>query len=214
MARARSIKPGFFRNEDLCGLQPWVRLLFAGLWTIADREGRLEDRPKRIKADVFPYDNFNVERGLAELAKANFIVRYEASGNKFIAIPTWKKHQNPHVKEVASTIPAPCEHSASTGNSGTSPADCGLPITDSCIPVFPVTAAAAAFPSAAAAIRSRFPTVDDEMIGRIFEAARAECPGVEDHEMVAVINKATKRGQESAALYLHTVPSVVKSWRD
>ena len=27
-----------------------------GLWTQADREGRLEDRPMRLKASLFPYD--------------------------------------------------------------------------------------------------------------------------------------------------------------
>lgn len=123
MARARSIKPGFFKNEQLAELPHPARLLFAGLWTIADRAGRLEDRPKRIKAEIFPYENQPVERLLESLNKAGFIIRYESGGNRFIAIPTWNKHQNPHVKEAASTIPAPCEHCADTGNSGTSPAD-------------------------------------------------------------------------------------------
>ena len=49
MARARNIKPGFFKNEFLAEMPCEVRLLFIGLWTLADREGRLEDRPKRIK---------------------------------------------------------------------------------------------------------------------------------------------------------------------
>src|SRR5262245_30051913 len=56
LARIRSIKPGFFRNEDLAAFPFQHRLLFAGLWLLADREGRLEDRPKRIHADLFPYD--------------------------------------------------------------------------------------------------------------------------------------------------------------
>ena len=51
MARARNIKPGFFLNEELGVLPPLVRILFAGLWCIADRDGRLEDRPKRIKME-------------------------------------------------------------------------------------------------------------------------------------------------------------------
>lgn len=120
MARTRSIKPGFFRNERLCELPISTRVLFAGLWTIADREGRLEDRPKRIKVEIFPYDNVNVDEGLEELSQAGFIVRYEVGGGHYIAIPTWKKHQNPHVKEVPSTIPAPDLHSASTGKTGAS----------------------------------------------------------------------------------------------
>jgi hypothetical protein len=138
MARARSIKPGFFKNEALAELPFEARLLFAGLWTLADRDGRLEDRPKRIKAELFPYDELGVDRLLSDLAQAGFIVRYTLDGNQFIGIPTFKKHQNPHVKEAASTIPAPVEHQAGTvrapgensagpGNSGTSPADSLLP---------------------------------------------------------------------------------------
>ena len=44
--RARNIKPGFFKNDALAELDFAGRLLFIGLWGIADRAGRLEDRPK------------------------------------------------------------------------------------------------------------------------------------------------------------------------
>lgn len=118
MARARNIKPGFFTNDLLAEIAPLGRLLFAGLWTIADREGRLEDRPKKIKAEVLPFDNCNVDKLLADLNKHGFITRYSVNGTAYIQIVTWCKHQNPHVKEAASTIPAPCKtpdkHGAST----------------------------------------------------------------------------------------------------
>ena len=55
MARARNIKPSFFMNEDLGQADPLVSLLFISLWCLADREGRLEDRPLKIKAQTFPY---------------------------------------------------------------------------------------------------------------------------------------------------------------
>lgn len=57
MARSRNIKPRFFTNDVLGKLPALTRLLFAGLWTISDREGRLEDRPMRIRAEVLPYDD-------------------------------------------------------------------------------------------------------------------------------------------------------------
>jgi hypothetical protein len=125
MARARNIKPGFFQNEDLVELPFEVRLLFIGLWTLADREGRLEDRPKRIKMAVFPADNVDVDAALEQLKGAGFLVRYDAGNIKAIQITNFSKHQNPHVKEAASTIPpadgfvpqteqAPDEHGAST----------------------------------------------------------------------------------------------------
>ncbi|MCH5584586.1 hypothetical protein MK805_06335 [Shimazuella sp. AN120528] len=114
MARSRNIKPGFFLNDLLAEVDPLGRLLFAGLWTIADREGRMEDRPKRIKAEILPYDNCDVVELLDELNNRNFIMRYQVDGGKYIQITGWHKHQNPHVKEKASTIPAPDLSNAST----------------------------------------------------------------------------------------------------
>lgn len=110
MARARNIKPAFFMNEVLVGLPFEYRLLFIGLWTLADREGRLEDRPVRIKMELFPADNVDTDAGLQALNDAGFILRYEADGARYIQVLTWRKHQNPHVKEAESTIPAPGLH--------------------------------------------------------------------------------------------------------
>ena len=115
MARTRNLKPSFFKNEILAELGCEVMMLFAGLWTIADREGRLEDRPKRIKAEIFPYSDIDVNLGLQLLASNGFIVRYVVDNMPYIAIPTWNKHQTPHIKEQASIIPAPDMHGASTG---------------------------------------------------------------------------------------------------
>lgn len=107
MARSRNIKPGFFGNEYLAELNPMARLLFAGLWCLADREGRLEDRPKRIKAETLAYDDCDVDKMLDDLmnAEEQFIVRYEVEGNKYIQISNFKKHQNPHKSEKLSVIP-------------------------------------------------------------------------------------------------------------
>lgn len=107
MARARLLKPGFFLNEELCGLPMAARLLFEGLWCLADREGRLEDRPKRIDASVFPYDDVDINALLDSLAGAGFIERYEAEGKRYIQITNFLKHQKPHPNEPASNIPPP-----------------------------------------------------------------------------------------------------------
>lgn len=106
MARARNIKPGFYKNEDLVECSIWARYIYPGLWMLADREGRLEDRPKRIKAELLPMDGQEVEPLLAELAERGFIVRYEVAGQAVIWIPTFLKHQNPHHREQASELPS------------------------------------------------------------------------------------------------------------
>jgi hypothetical protein len=141
MARARNLKPGFFTNDLLAEIDPLGRLLFQGLWCLADREGRLEDRPKKIKAEVLPYDNCDADSYLSELHEKGFILRYASGSKRFIQVLSFSKHQNPHVKEAASSIPAPCEHSASTVLSEEIPERAGLipdslnPITDSPLPI-------------------------------------------------------------------------------
>lgn len=109
MSRARIIKPGFFENEVLAAREPLTRLLFIGLWTLADREGRLEDRPRRIQAQILPYDaiGIGVDTMLDQLAEDGFIDRYNVDGQAYIQILAFGRHQRPHSREVASIIPAP-----------------------------------------------------------------------------------------------------------
>jgi hypothetical protein len=105
MARARNIKPGFCRNEDLAECSVWARLCFALLPMLADREGRLEDRPKKIKGDLFPFDSVEVEPLLVELERWQMIARYTVNGLGLIQILGFRKHQNPHHREPESTLP-------------------------------------------------------------------------------------------------------------
>lgn len=114
MARSRNIKPGFFKNETLAECSPLARLLFAGLWCLADRADRLEDRPKRIRAEVLPYDDGSVDEMLDELHQAGFILRYQVGEQRFIQVRNFCRHQNPHHREAESTIPEPGNDDAMT----------------------------------------------------------------------------------------------------
>lgn len=119
MARARNIKPGLFKNEILGVADPLYTILFEGLWMLADREGRLEDRPLRIKGEVFPYrDGIDASAMLDWLQASGFILRYVVDGKGCILILEFKKHQNPHKNEEPSKIPAP---------NGTKPEEIGKP---------------------------------------------------------------------------------------
>jgi len=107
MARARNIKPSIMDNEDLAELDPLTRLLFIYLWMLADREGRLEDRPKRIAAQALAYDrNADASAMLDALQNSGFIERYVVNGVACIQIKSFTKHQTPHIRETASTLPS------------------------------------------------------------------------------------------------------------
>lgn len=132
MARARNIKPGFFKNEVLPDVDFQGRLLFIGLWTLADRAGRLEYRPRRIKGELFPYEECDVMGYVEQLEKLGFLLVYEVEGCEYIQIVNFDKHQNPHKNEKESTIPAPCEHRADREKAESDHADSLIP--DSLIP--------------------------------------------------------------------------------
>jgi hypothetical protein len=118
MARIRTIKPGFFRHEELYEAEQAsgfpLRLIFAGLWTVADREGRFEWKPRAIKLDVLPYDPIDFAAALEALASYGFVVKYKVGARTFAHIPSWHKHQQVNVRESKSEIPAPVETSEST----------------------------------------------------------------------------------------------------
>lgn len=107
MARMRTLKPGFFTNDSLAEIAPLGRLLFAGLWTIADREGRLEYRPKKIKAELLPYDDCDVLALIADLVKAGFLIAYTVADTNYLQVTNFLRHQCPNIQEKASIIPAP-----------------------------------------------------------------------------------------------------------
>jgi len=118
MARARNIKPSFFKNEDLSDMDTYARLLFIGLWCLADREGILEDRPKRIKGELFPYENVDVDKLLQALHEKGFILRYTADEQGYIFIPNFAAHQNPHHREAPSKYPKPKQDEALSNKDG------------------------------------------------------------------------------------------------
>ena len=146
MARARNIKPAFFTNDELAEVEPLERLLFIGLWTIADRAGRLEDRPRKIKAEILPYDDCQIDTMLDHLASKGFIERYAVDTIRYIEVCNFTKHQHPHMKEPESSIPenpnvhmGKCENGASTVQApdehGAKTSDPLNPITDTPTPI-------------------------------------------------------------------------------
>lgn len=143
MARARNIKPSFFQNEQLGELPPITRLAFVGMWTIADFRGCIEFRPKRLKIQLLPYDNCDLEEIAINLDKSGLIRMYSVQGQRYIKILNFEKHQNPHKneREAGSDIPDYEEKfrvindlqniENNPEQNGTAPADSLFPLPDS-----------------------------------------------------------------------------------
>lgn len=108
MARIRSIKPTFWKSRSVRKLTDREKLVWVGLWNIADDVGRLMDEPSLIAGELWAlaYTDEQVDEALSGLASHGRIVRYVVEGEGFIQITGWDEHQkisNP----TASTIPEP-----------------------------------------------------------------------------------------------------------
>ncbi len=111
MSKIRTVKPELFRHEQLfeaeqsSGLP--LRLIFIGLFTVVDAEGRFRWRPRQLKLDILPYDEINFSAVLSALSEFGFIQRYEYEGECYGYIPTWRKHQSINQREPESVLPDP-----------------------------------------------------------------------------------------------------------
>ena len=98
MARIRTIKPDFFRHELLQELESQYgklkpMLVFVGLWTLCDKNGVFEWRPRQLKLDILPFVDFSMQDTLQLLEKYAFVVGYEVDGKQYGIIPSFNNHQ-------------------------------------------------------------------------------------------------------------------------
>lgn len=107
MARIRTIKPEFFTSEDIVSLTPLARILYIGLWCEADREGRLNWKPRTLKMKYLPADDADILELCDELVNLNLVLPYEVDGRQFAVLSTFKKHQSINIREAQSVIPEP-----------------------------------------------------------------------------------------------------------
>lgn len=70
-----------------------ARLLFVGLLNFADDNGNQVYSAKRIKMQVFPADSVETQPLIEELITHGLLIEYSVSGEKYLNIKGFKKHQ-------------------------------------------------------------------------------------------------------------------------
>ena len=97
MPRRRMIDPQIWRNEKVGSLPDTGRLLFIGIFSQADDDGRLKADPRFLKATIFPYDeDLTVEtvRKLRDDCTHLGLIRVYTNGKEeYLDIPGWYEHQ-------------------------------------------------------------------------------------------------------------------------
>lgn len=93
----RMIDPGIWRNERVGNLPDAGRLLFIGIFSNADDDGRLKGSPRFLKATIFPYDNNKTDDQIRELRdkceQLGLIRVYSKNGQEYLDLPGWGEHQ-------------------------------------------------------------------------------------------------------------------------
>ena len=129
LSRSRYIKPDFFDDPKLAQCTHSARLLFIATWQWADKSGVFEWDIAKLRKYVFGYEDIStkqVEIMLTELLEHGFIRFGEHESRRYGYVVNLAKHQHFHVGEKSkfetlaksiswtSTVPARCQHGAST----------------------------------------------------------------------------------------------------
>jgi hypothetical protein len=121
VARIRSLKPEYWADEEIAELPRDARLLYVGLWNLADEHARLRGDARYVKGQLFPYDDdldsTAVDGLLKLLADAGKVVRYVVGGRSYAFLPTLSKHQRLEPDRVPSRLPGPPGATPSTPSS-------------------------------------------------------------------------------------------------
>lgn len=137
MARKRMIDPGIWTSEDFSNLSMLARLIWVGLISNADDEGRGKANVAYLKSQLFPYDDElslkKIDAALKEIETSMSIEFYEVEGKKYYQLTKWSKFQTinrptpsqiPKNQGVKSSQTQITEHSLNTHGADT---DTSLP---------------------------------------------------------------------------------------
>ncbi|WP_328344853.1 hypothetical protein [Micromonospora sp. NBC_00421] len=112
MARIRSVKPEYWADQDLAEqVSRDARLLYIGLWNLADEHSRLRGDPRYIKGQLFPYDDDltpdTIAGLISSLALAGKVVQFRTHAGTFIYLPKLANHQRLEPDKVPTKLPGP-----------------------------------------------------------------------------------------------------------
>jgi hypothetical protein len=101
LVRIRSIKPEFWKSDDIDAMSWDDRLVFIGLWSYVDDNGVGIDKLSAITSDLFANDLARdptetlsrVSSALNRFSKSGHITRYSVDGKNYLHVTTWDEHQ-------------------------------------------------------------------------------------------------------------------------
>lgn len=97
MARKRMLSPDIWESESFSSLTDLGKIVFIGLISLSDDEGRGKANPSYIKSMLFPYDAnrrvADIKSALEEIARCMSTQFYNVNGNDYYFLTNWGKWQ-------------------------------------------------------------------------------------------------------------------------
>jgi hypothetical protein len=116
--KIRTIKPAFWSSAKIASVSREARLVFIGLWNVADDEGRLLGGTKGLAGLLFEHDEDVGAREIAswldQLEGCGLIHRYSVAGVGYIDIPGFFEHQKIDRRYPSRLPPPPAQSGLSS----------------------------------------------------------------------------------------------------
>jgi len=96
MARGRMIHTRIWRSETLCSYGLRERLLWIGLVTNADDQGRGRAHPGLVRADIFPLEDVplaDIEQALRQFSADDMLILYQDGTKQLYQVANWWDYQ-------------------------------------------------------------------------------------------------------------------------
>lgn len=111
MARKRQIDPDLWKSQQFIRLgSPWAMLMFIGMISNADDEGRMKASPLYIKSTIFPGSSHSLSRisgWRQKIEEQRLILIYtDGDENEYLVLPNFLKYQY-MTKRYPSKLPVP-----------------------------------------------------------------------------------------------------------
>lgn len=120
MARIRTIKPDFWRDESLAMVSPEACLLAIGLLNHCDDEGYFNANPKLVESDIFPLRELSKKTTvlIQELCTIGYLELFQGDdGKTYGHVKNFEKHQVINKKtpsKIKHLCEIPCDYHTTT----------------------------------------------------------------------------------------------------
>jgi len=107
-----------WENIQFCNLSDRGKLVYIGLITLADDEGRFRANPQLLCSKLFPMGEMRASemtKHLISIKKCNLVTIWEVNGERYGCHPKWEKYQKLRTDRIKSSkIPLPNDNQGTT----------------------------------------------------------------------------------------------------